>query len=72
MAANVSQGHNQVMCLAILTDDPCAANLNLFVYRDGHQVSRRSDLIIYSVEAAQIDQVVAMYGPCEFSFILVS
>ncbi|CEH17038.1 prephenate dehydrogenase [Ceraceosorus bombacis] len=33
------------------------------VYRNGHLVSRRSDLIIYSVEAAYIDQVVAQYGP---------
>jgi prephenate dehydrogenase (NADP+) len=33
------------------------------VYRDGHLVSRRSDLIIYSVEAALIYNVVAQYGP---------
>jgi prephenate dehydrogenase len=40
---------------------------HMTVYRDGHYVSRRSDLIIYSVEAASIDQVVATYGPCKFS-----
>lgn len=33
------------------------------MYRDGHLVSRRSDLIIYSVEAALIYNVVAQYGP---------
>lgn len=35
------------------------------VMRDGHHVSRISDFIIYSVEASLIDQVVAMFGPCE-------
>ena len=34
------------------------------VLRDGHQVSRTSDFIIYSVEAEYIDRVVAEYGPC--------
>ncbi len=34
----------------------------LNVLRDGHLVSRRSDYIIYSVEAAYIDAVVAQYG----------
>lgn len=33
------------------------------VLRDGHHVARRSDFIIYSVEAAYIDDVVAQYGP---------
>lgn len=33
--------------------------------RDGHYVSRESDFIIYSVEAAFLDKVVAQYGPCE-------
>ncbi|CAI2162595.1 18342_t:CDS:10 [Funneliformis geosporum] len=33
------------------------------VCRDGHAVSRRSDFIIYSVEAENIDRVVAEYGP---------
>lgn len=33
------------------------------VLRDGHLVSRRSDYIIYSVEAAYIDSVVETYGP---------
>nr|CAG8553682.1 4858_t:CDS:10 [Entrophospora candida] len=35
----------------------------LSVLKDGHAVSRRSDFIIYSVEAGKIDQVVAEYGP---------
>ncbi|PWN51877.1 putative TYR1-prephenate dehydrogenase [Violaceomyces palustris] len=35
----------------------------LNVLKDGHQVSRQSDYIIYSVEAAFIDSVVAQYGP---------
>ncbi|KAJ1024769.1 hypothetical protein NDA16_002809 [Ustilago loliicola] len=34
----------------------------LNVLRDGHLVSRRSDYIIYSVEAAYIDRVVEQYG----------
>ncbi len=34
----------------------------LNVLRDGHLVSRRSDFIIYSVEAAFIDKVVEQYG----------
>ncbi|KZP01846.1 Prephenate dehydrogenase [Calocera viscosa TUFC12733] len=32
------------------------------VFRDGHLVSRLSDIIIYSVEAEYIDRVVAEYG----------
>ncbi|KAF0373301.1 Prephenate dehydrogenase [Gigaspora margarita] len=35
----------------------------LNVLRDGHAVSRKSDFIIYSVEAENIDKVVAEYGP---------
>ncbi|CAG8470758.1 10361_t:CDS:10 [Diversispora eburnea] len=35
----------------------------LNVLRDGHAVSRRSDFIIYSVEAENIDRVVEQYGP---------
>jgi len=37
----------------------------LNVVRDGHAVSRRSDFIIYSVEAENIGKVVAEYGPCK-------
>ncbi|CAG8663880.1 7539_t:CDS:10 [Cetraspora pellucida] len=33
------------------------------VLRDGHAVSRRCDFIIYSIEAENIDRVVAEYGP---------
>ena len=36
------------------------------VCRDGHAVSRRSDFTIYSVEAENIDRVVAEYGPCKY------
>lgn len=32
--------------------------------RNGHLVSRASDWIMYSVEAAAIAKVVAEYGPC--------
>lgn len=35
----------------------------LTVLRDGHHVSRRSDFIMYSVEAGNIHKVVAEYGP---------
>ena len=42
-----------------------ASDSGLNVYKDGHHVSRRSDYIIYSVEAAFINSVVAQYGPCE-------
>lgn len=35
------------------------------VFRDGHGVSRTSDLIIYSVEAESINKVVAQFGPCK-------
>jgi len=31
---------------------------------NGHLVSRRSDFIIYSVEAEYVDEVVKSYGPC--------
>jgi prephenate dehydrogenase (NADP+) len=33
------------------------------IERNGHFVSRRSDWIIYSVEAANIDKIVSMYAP---------
>lgn len=37
---------------------------NVQILRNGHLVSRASDWIIYSVEAASIGKVVAQYGPC--------
>lgn len=43
----------------------CLIDSGLNVLRDGHAVSRRSDFIIYSVEAKNIDKVVAEYGPCK-------
>ncbi|KAH8821535.1 hypothetical protein F5884DRAFT_768208 [Xylogone sp. PMI_703] len=36
---------------------------NVQILRNGHLVSRASDYIIYNVEAAAIDKVVAEYGP---------
>ncbi|KAF5111718.1 hypothetical protein DV454_004626 [Geotrichum candidum] len=38
-------------------------NTSVEVVRDGHLVSRVSDFIIYSVEAANIKQIAATYGP---------
>ena len=35
------------------------------VVENGHLVSRRSDFIVYSVEAEYIDEVVKTYGPCK-------
>ncbi|EMR70818.1 putative prephenate dehydrogenase protein [Eutypa lata UCREL1] len=40
-----------------------ASRTNIQILRNGHLVSRASDYIIYSVEAAVIDRVVAVYGP---------
>ncbi|KAK8088692.1 prephenate dehydrogenase [Apiospora hydei] len=40
-----------------------ASRNNVQILRNGHLVSRTSDYIIYSVEAAAIDRVVAQYGP---------
>ncbi|KAH0559847.1 hypothetical protein GP486_003633 [Trichoglossum hirsutum] len=37
---------------------------NVYIYPNGHLVSRTSDYIIYSVEAETVDKVVAQYGPC--------
>ena len=39
------------------------SNENIIIMKDGHHVSRRSDYIIYSVEAEYIDRVVSAYGP---------
>ncbi|RDA94521.1 hypothetical protein CP533_2704 [Ophiocordyceps camponoti-saundersi (nom. inval.)] len=36
---------------------------NIEICRNGHLVSRASDFIIYSLEAAIIDSVIAQYGP---------
>ncbi|KAI1393341.1 prephenate dehydrogenase [Hypoxylon trugodes] len=40
-----------------------ADRTNIKILRNGHLVSRASDYIIYSVEAAAIGRVVAEYGP---------
>ncbi|KAM5353900.1 hypothetical protein ACJ41O_000550 [Fusarium nematophilum] len=40
-----------------------AGNKNIEICRNGHFVSRASDYIIYSVEAAVIDRVISQYGP---------
>jgi prephenate dehydrogenase (NADP+) len=50
-----------VLILLLITES------SINVLRDGHLVSRQSDFIIYSVEAALIDAVVAEYGPCKLS-----
>jgi prephenate dehydrogenase (NADP+) len=34
------------------------------IVENGHLVSRRSDFILYSVEAEYVDEVVKTYGPC--------
>lgn len=39
------------------------ANDSFEILRNGHEVSRISDYIIYSVEAENIDKIVAAYGP---------
>ncbi|SMN19575.1 similar to Saccharomyces cerevisiae YBR166C TYR1 Prephenate dehydrogenase involved in tyrosine biosynthesis, expression is dependent on phenylalanine levels [Maudiozyma saulgeensis] len=39
------------------------ANSKFTLVQDGHRVSRISDFIIYSVEAANIEKIVALYGP---------
>ena len=43
--------------------DYCRDKPRLVPLRDGHLVARESDFVVYSVEAAYIDQVVAQYGP---------
>ncbi|PHH59349.1 hypothetical protein CDD81_3353 [Ophiocordyceps australis] len=40
-----------------------AGTVNLEICRNGHLVSRASDFILYSVEAAVIGGVIAQYGP---------
>ncbi|KAI1162279.1 prephenate dehydrogenase [Nemania serpens] len=40
-----------------------SSRTNIQILRNGHLVSRASDYIIYSVEAASIGRVVAEYGP---------
>ncbi|PHH82872.1 hypothetical protein CDD82_4510 [Ophiocordyceps australis] len=40
-----------------------AGTVNLEICRNGHLVSRASDFILYSVEAALIGGVIAQYGP---------
>lgn len=44
-----------------LRDDFASSSIRIL--RDGHAVSRCSDLVIYSVEAAHVESVVATYGP---------
>ncbi|KAK3692203.1 hypothetical protein B0T22DRAFT_531735 [Podospora appendiculata] len=43
--------------------DEFAQNSNVQILRNGHLVSRASNYIIYSVEAASIGRVVAQFGP---------
>ena len=44
--------------------DEFAATTNIKVLQNGHLVSRISDFVIYSVEAAYLADAVAAYGPC--------
>ena len=46
----------------LLRSKPNKGTPNLHILRNGHLVSRRSDYIIYSVEAEHIDAVVKLYG----------
>lgn len=46
-----------------LVKELASSDPTLQVLKDGHAVSRISDFIIYSVEAAYIDQVTRSYGP---------
>ncbi|KAM0786591.1 hypothetical protein ACM66B_002046 [Microbotryomycetes sp. NB124-2] len=41
----------------------CKGKEGLVAMKDGHLVSRESDFIVYSVEAAYLDAVVKEYGP---------
>ncbi|KAF2718156.1 Prephenate dehydrogenase [Polychaeton citri CBS 116435] len=43
--------------------DEFASRPNVTIFENGHLVSRSSDWIMYSVEAKNIDQVVATFGP---------
>lgn len=59
-------GHNVVVCDKPESFESLSAEYAdslIKVLRDGHAVSRVSDLIIYSVEAAAIGAVVREYGP---------
>ncbi|KAK9421254.1 putative Prephenate dehydrogenase [Seiridium unicorne] len=40
-----------------------ASRSNVQIFRNGHLVSRASDWIMYSVEAANIDRIAALYAP---------
>ncbi|KAH6654234.1 prephenate dehydrogenase [Truncatella angustata] len=40
-----------------------ASRSNVQIFRNGHFVSRSSDWIMYSVEAANIDKIAALYAP---------
>ena len=51
-----------------MADERFQDHPSIYPMRDGHAVARSSDFIIYSVEAASIDKVVAEYGPCTFGF----
>ncbi|KAK9460845.1 uncharacterized protein V1516DRAFT_665239 [Lipomyces oligophaga] len=44
-------------------EEQFSENPKINIFRNGHYVSRLSDYIIYSVEAENIDKIVAAYGP---------
>eukprot|EP00158_Paraphelidium_tribonemae_P002109 Partr_v1_DN25132_c0_g1_i1_m76939 putative Dehydrogenase len=43
---------------------PLFPQSNIHVVRDGRDVCRQSDFVIYSVETEKLSRVVEMYGPC--------
>ena len=59
-------GYTVCGCDLPINRERLEAELNPFgikLYSDGHDVSRTSDLVIYSVEADRLEKVVAEYGP---------
>ncbi|KAK0623499.1 hypothetical protein B0T14DRAFT_453299 [Immersiella caudata] len=56
MACDREEKHDELV-------DEFAGNSNVQILRNGHLVSRASNYIIYSVEAAAIGRVVAQFGP---------
>ena len=61
-ASSKSRRSLEVYYLARCSSRTLASAIN--VVENGHLVSRRSDFIIYSVEAEYVDDVVRTYGPC--------
>ncbi|GMM49424.1 prephenate dehydrogenase (NADP(+)) [Starmerella bacillaris] len=61
-----SNGFHVLACDTLENYDRFKSELqgpNIEILKDGHLVTRRSDYTIYSVEASNIEAVVAKYGP---------